>query len=146
MPDAAINYTADGWPYLDANNYVDVLDEYTVALKDKLTRKEQELVPGTGWTTLTGGWTARVARVGKTVFLSGIVTPAASPGLTVAPLPAWAEPRQHTLRFPAIAGGNFALGHLEITQAADAIRYTASLWSATPSGGIWLATTYEALN
>lgn len=36
MPDATINRTPAGWPYLDQNNFIDVIDDYTVDLANKL--------------------------------------------------------------------------------------------------------------
>lgn len=40
MPDAAINRTPAGWPFLDDQNYIDVIDDYTLELANKLQNGE----------------------------------------------------------------------------------------------------------
>lgn len=36
MPDANLNYTANGWPYLDDQNFIDITDDYSLTLANKL--------------------------------------------------------------------------------------------------------------
>ena len=43
MPDALINRTPAGWPYLDEDNYLDVIDNYTLELATKLQNSEADV-------------------------------------------------------------------------------------------------------
>lgn len=53
MPDALINRTPDGWPYLDEDNYLDVVDNYTRELATKLQNGDAAAnLVLTGWLTL----------------------------------------------------------------------------------------------
>ena len=43
MPNALINRTPAGWPYLDEDNYLDVIDNYTLELATKLQNGEADV-------------------------------------------------------------------------------------------------------
>ena len=43
MPDALINRTPAGWPYLDEDNYLDVIDNYTLELATKLQNADADV-------------------------------------------------------------------------------------------------------
>ena len=43
MPDAIINHTAAGWPYLDDQNFMDIVDDYTIELAGKLQNSEADV-------------------------------------------------------------------------------------------------------
>ena len=43
MPDATINYTPNGWPYLDDSNFIDLVDSYTVELAAMLDNSEADV-------------------------------------------------------------------------------------------------------
>ena len=43
MPDALINRTPAGWPYLDEDNYLEVIDNYTLELATKLQNSDADV-------------------------------------------------------------------------------------------------------
>ena len=43
MPDATVNHTPAGWPYLDDDNFIDIVDEYTEELALKLENSEADV-------------------------------------------------------------------------------------------------------
>lgn len=145
MPNATLNYDT-GWPYLDGENYLDVLDDYSVELKNKIktdliTRQAQDLTLGSGWAGVAGSL-PHIARIGKTVYLTGLIQVSGSPAATLAGLPAWATPAKPH-RITAFAAGNKAIGQLTIT-TTPAITYDSTLWTAAPTGAINLTATWEA--
>ena len=69
MPDALINRTPAGWPYLDEDNYLDAIDDYTVELATKLDNADADVAAAvnaaskialSGWTTIATGFASGI--------------------------------------------------------------------------------------
>ena len=43
MPDSTLNHTPAGWPYLDLDNYLDVIDDYSLELATKLESSDADV-------------------------------------------------------------------------------------------------------
>ena len=160
MPDAVINRTAAGWPYLDDRNFIDIIDDYSLELANKLENSDADvaaainaantalalvqvtgpatvvngLVLGSGWVEVPG-FGIEVKRVGRTVFCTGLINISGAPGATVLTLPSWARPRQ-TGRVLCVAA-NKATGLLGL-EAGGTLSYQAGWWTSAPSGG-WIS-------
>ena len=128
MPDALINRTPAGWPYLDEDNYLDVIDNYTVELAAKLQNSDADVAAAVNaaskialgdWTTLASGLdpavtsgTVRLRSWGYLVELDISVAGSFAPGNTnVAPpgfVPGHLRPSSGGAgRLPGYGGGGY---------------------------------------
>ena len=148
MPDSTFPRTAGGWPYLDDNNFVHMIDDYSKDLADKLDNGDADVAAAinaaatlvlTPWTTLSTGFTGivtggtlKVRRNGREVEIDMSLSASVSDGNTdLAPagfLPATFRPSSPA-RVPAyLAGGYHGLlyfgpdGSLGITQRSGGSR------------------------
>lgn len=102
-----------------------------------------ELTMLNSWAAAGAGWgEPEVARVGPSVYLTGLATAPGSPFVDLAILPSWAWPRR-SLRFTAVSSTNNAHGMVNVA-STGAITLSSTLWDATPTGYINLTATWQA--
>ena len=73
MPDAAINRTPAGWPYLDDQNYIDIIDDYSRELANKLENSDADIAAAVNAATKAQQAASAVNALVKTITIPFLV-------------------------------------------------------------------------